>query len=141
MDSLVSDATSRSGFTMLLLVLAALTALLLGSIGIYGVISYGVSQRTQEIGVRIALGAPASQVSGMVVKQGAIVAGIGLGAGLVAALGLTRLMEALLFEVSPTDPPTFGLVVVLLLAISLLASWIPARRAAGVDPMIALRAE
>ncbi len=122
-------------------VIDPVTSGLLASLGIYGVISYGVSQRTQEIGVRMALGAPASQVSNMIVKQGAIVAGIGLVAGFVAALGLTRLMEALLFEVKPTDPPTFGLVVALLLVVSLLASWIPARRAASVDPMVALRAE
>ncbi len=141
MESVVADASSRTAFAMLMLVIAALMALLLGSLGIYGVISYGVSQRTQEIGVRMALGAPASQVSNMIVKQGAIVAGIGLVAGFVAALGLTRLMEALLFEVRPTDPPTFGLVVALLMVVSLLASWIPARRAARVDPMVALRAE
>jgi ABC-type antimicrobial peptide transport system permease subunit len=89
----------------------------------------------------MALGAPASRVRGMVVKQGAIVAGIGLGVGFGAALGLTRLMEALLFEVSPTDPPTFGIVVALLFAVAVFASWVPARRAASLDPTIALRAE
>ncbi len=141
MERVLSDATSRAGFTMLMLGIAAGVALLLGAVGLYGVISYGVTQRRQEIGVRMALGAPAGRVRGMVVKQGATVAGIGLGVGFAAALGLTRLMEALLFEVSPTDPPTFGFVVALLFVVSIFASWIPARRAAAVDPAIALRAE
>ncbi len=141
MEGVLRDATSRAGFTMLMLGIAAGVALLLGAVGLYGVISYGVTQRRQEIGVRMALGAPASRVRGMVVKQGAIVAGIGLGVGFGAALGLTRLMEALLFEVSPTDPPTFGIVVALLFAVAVFASWVPARRAASLDPTIALRAE
>jgi ABC-type antimicrobial peptide transport system permease subunit len=126
---------------MLLLGIAAGVALLLGAVGLYGVISYGVTQRRQEIGVRMALGAPAGRVRGMVVRQGAVIAGVGLAVGFAVALGLTRVMEALLFEVSPTDPPTFGLVVALLFVVSILASWLPARRAASVDPAIALRAE
>ena len=141
MERVLRDATSRAGFTMLMLGIAAGVALLLGAVGLYGVISYGVTQRRQELGVRMALGAPASLVRSMVVRQGAIVAGVGLAVGFVAALGLTRLMEALLFEVSPTDPPTFGFVVALLFVVSVVASWIPARRAAAVDPAIALRAE
>jgi predicted permease len=141
MERVLRDATSRAGFTMLMLGIAAGVALLLGAVGLYGVISYGVTQRRQEIGVRMALGAPAGRVRGMIVKQGATVAGIGLGVGFAAALGLTRLMEALLFEVSPTDPPTFGVVLALLFVVSILASWIPARRAAAVDPALALRAE
>jgi putative ABC transport system permease protein len=141
MKRVLRDATSRAGFTMLLLGIAAGVALLLGSVGLYGVISYGVTQRRQEIGVRMALGAPAGRVRGMVVRQGAVIAGVGLGVGFAAALGLTRIMEALLFEVSPTDPPTFGLVVALLFVVSIVASWLPARRAASVDPAIALRAE
>ncbi len=141
MERVLRDATSRAGFTMLMLGIAAGVALLLGAVGLYGVISYGVTQRRQEIGVRMALGAPAGRVRGMIVKQGATVAGIGLGVGFAAALGLTRLMEALLFEVSPTDPPTFGVVLALLFVVSIFASWIPARRAAAVDPAIALRAE
>ncbi len=141
MERVLRDATSRAAFTMLMLGIAAGVALLLGAVGLYGVISYGVTQRRQEIGVRMALGAPAGQVRGMVVRQGAIVAGVGLAVGFVAAIGLTRLMEALLFEVSPTDPPTFGFVVALLFLVSIIASWIPARRAASVDPAIALRAE
>ncbi len=141
MEQVLRDATSRAGFTMLMLGIAAGVALLLGAVGLYGVISYGVTQRRQELGVRMALGAPAGRVRSMVVRQGAIVAGVGLAVGFVAALGLTRLMEALLFEVSPTDPPTFSLVVALLFVVSIVASWIPARRAAAVDPAIALRAE
>jgi len=141
MRRVLRDATSRAGFTMLLLGIAAGVALLLGAVGLYGVISYGVTQRRQEIGVRMALGAPAGRVRGMVVRQGAVIAGVGLAVGFAAALGLTRIMEALLFEVSPTDPPTFGLVVALLFVVSIVASWLPARRAAGVDPAIALRAE
>ena len=141
MRTVLRDATSRAGFTMLMLGIAAGVALLLGAVGLYGVISYGVTQRRQELGVRMALGAPAGRVRSMVVRQGAIVAAVGLAVGFVAALGLTRLMEALLFEVSPTDPPTFGFVVVLLFVVSIVASWIPARRAAAVDPAIALRAE
>ena len=141
MQTVLRDATSRAGFTMLMLGIAAGVALLLGAVGLYGVISYGVTQRRQEIGVRMALGAPAGGVRRMVVRQGAVVAGVGLAVGFVAALGLTRLLEALLFEVSPTDPPTFGLVVALLFVVSVVASWIPARRAASVDPAIALRAE
>ncbi len=141
MTQVVRNATSRAGFTMLMLGLAAAVALLLGSVGLYGVISYGVTQRRQEMGVRMALGAPAGRVRGLVVRQGAVVAAVGLGMGFVAALGLTRVMDTLLFEVSPTDPPTFGLVVLLLFVVSLFASWVPARRAASVDPAIALRAE
>ena len=141
MRTVLRDATSRAGFTMLMLGIAAAVALLLGAVGLYGVISYGVTQRRQELGVRMALGAPAGRVRSMVVRQGAIVAGVGLAVGFAAALGLTRLMEALLFEVSPTDPPTFGFVVALLFLVSVVASWIPARRAAAVDPAIALRAE
>jgi putative ABC transport system permease protein len=141
MRRVLRDATSRAGFTMLLLGIAAGVALLLGAVGLYGVISYGVTQRRQEIGVRMALGAPAGRVRGMVVRQGAVIAGVGLAVGFAVALGLTRVMEALLFEVSPTDPPTFGLVVALLFVVSILASWLPARRAASVDPAIALRAE
>lgn len=141
MSRVVADATSRAGFTMLMLVIAAGVALLLGSVGIYGVISYGVTQRRQEIGVRMALGAESQGVAGMVVRQGAVVAAIGLAVGVAAALGVTRVMEALLFEVSPTDPPTFGFVVALLFTVAVVASWVPARRAASVDPAIALRAE
>jgi ABC-type antimicrobial peptide transport system permease subunit len=121
--------------------IAAAVALLLGTIGIYGVISYVVSQRTRELGVRIALGAGGRKVVRMVLKQGLVLAGVGAAIGLGSAYGLTRLMTALLYGVSPTDPMTYGVVAVVLVGIALLASYLPARRAASVDPMEALRAE
>jgi ABC-type antimicrobial peptide transport system permease subunit len=110
-------------------------------VGIYGVISYVVTQRTRELGIRLALGAEGGAVAGMVLRQGAILAGVGLTVGLAAALGVTRLMEAMLFGVSSTDPLTFVLVPLALGGVALLASWLPARRAARTDPVEALRAE
>lgn len=135
------DATARTSFTMALLGVASGIALLLGLVGIYGVVSYVVSQRTREIGVRMALGATEPSVRGMIVKQGFVIAAAGVGIGLVAALGLSRLMASVLYGVSPTDPLTYGSVATALLAVAIVASWIPAMRAAGVDPASALRAE
>ena len=109
--------------------------------GIYGVISYIVSQRRREIGVRMALGASAPLVRGMVVRQGLVLATGGVALGLLAAFGLSRVMASLLFGVSATDPLTYGATAVALVAVAVLASWLPARRAAGVDPSTALRAE
>lgn len=126
---------------MLLLAIAAGVALLLGAVGIYGVISYVVSQRTREIGVRMALGANERDVSLMVVGQGMLVSSVGVGLGLVAAFGLTRLMGGLLFGVSATDPLTFGALGLFLLGVAVVASLIPARRAAAVHPVEALRYE
>ena len=141
MDSVVKDSMAQTSFSMVLLGIAAIVALLLGTVGIYGVISYVVTQRTREMGIRLALGAEESVVAGMVLRQGAVLAGIGIGIGLVAAFGLTRLMEAMLFGVSATDPLTFGGVATVLAGVAMLASYLPARRAARTDPVEALRAE
>jgi len=141
MEDVVRAATSRISFTMALLGAAAGIALLLGLVGIYGVISYVVSQRTREIGVRMALGATAPSVRHMVVRQGLILAAGGVGVGLLAARVLSGLMASLLYGVSATDPVTYGTVAIALLIVSVAASWIPAARAAGVDPAGALRSE
>jgi putative ABC transport system permease protein len=117
----------------------ALTALLLAAIGIYGVIAYTVTQRRKEIGVRIALGASGHDVMRLIVGEGARLALVGTGFGLLAALALTRLLASQLYHVSATDPQVFGAVALLLIAIALIACWLPARRAARVNPMMALR--
>jgi ABC-type antimicrobial peptide transport system permease subunit len=116
-------------------------ALLLGIIGIYGVISYAVTQRTREIGIRMALGARPGELQRMFVRYGLILAGVGVAIGAGAAVGFSRLMKSLLFEVSPLDPVTYAAVAVVLVASAVLASYLPARRAAAVDPLDALRAE
>jgi len=141
LPDLMAASIARTTFTIVLLGIAAGTALLLGIIGLYGVISYSVSQRSQELGMRMALGAPASTVKKMVLRQGLMLSAVGIAVGLGLAFGLTRLMNALLFGVSPVDPLTFSLVPTGLMLVVLLASYIPARRAARVDPMRALRQE
>ena len=137
----LDESLARTSFILVLLGIAAAVALLLGSVGIYGVISYAVSQRTREIGVRMALGAERGAVAGMMLRQGLVLAAVGIVVGAVAALGLTRLMSSLLYGVDPVDLPTFGAVGLTLAAVAAVASWLPARRAAAVDPAVTLREE
>jgi putative ABC transport system permease protein len=141
LDEIRSDSMAQTAFAMVMLAIAGSVALLLGAVGIYGVIAYIAAQRTREIGIRIALGAQAADVRRMVLGQGMTLAGIGTGVGLIGAMGVTRVMRALLYETSPTDPLTFVGVVPLLLAAALLACWTPARRAMRADPIVALRCE
>jgi putative ABC transport system permease protein len=138
----IYDASlARTSFTLVMLGIAGGMALLLGVAGIYGVISYSVSQRTREIGIRIALGAQQQAVTRMFVAHGLMLAGVGVAIGLLAAFGVTRLISSLLFEVSPVDPLTYGMVSLTLIAATVLASYVPALRATAVDPIEALRSE
>jgi predicted permease len=141
LEVLYDQSMAPTSFTLVTLAIAGGMALGLGIVGIYGVIAYVVSQRTREIGIRMALGAQQNKILRMVVGQGARVALLGIAIGLVASFGLTRIMSSMLFGVSATDPLTFAAVLVLLLAAALAACWIPARRASRVDPMVALRHE
>ena len=141
LDYYYTRSMARTTFTLVMLGIAAGMALLLGTVGLYGVIAYSVSQRTREIGVRLALGAQHWELIGMFVRQGLTVAGAGVACGLVVALGVMRLMSSLLFHVSPMDPLTYTLVCAGLVGAAALASYIPSRRAATVDPVEALRAE
>ena len=130
-----------TSFTLVMFAIAAAVALALSVVGIYGVISYIVSQRTHEIGVRMALGANRRDVRRMVLQEGVVLTGIGVVIGLVAAVGLTRLMSSLLYGVEATDPATFAAVAALLTAVALVASYLPAVRASRTDPLVALRFE
>jgi putative ABC transport system permease protein len=141
MNELLSASVARRRFNMILLGSFAALALLLASLGIYGVISYSVTQRTHEIGIRVALGAQPRDVLRMILGQGMILTLIGVAVGLLGALALTRVMSSLLFGVSATDPATYALVALLLPAVALVSCLIPARRATRVDPMVALRYE
>jgi putative ABC transport system permease protein len=140
-EKIVADSMVRLSFTMLALVAASIIALILGAIGLYGVISYIVTQRTNEIGIRLALGARPAEVRRMVVMQGARLVALGLFAGFAGALVLTRLMQGMLFGTAPTDPLTFISVSAVLVGIALLASYMPARRAARIDPAASLKME
>jgi putative ABC transport system permease protein len=128
-------------FLLLLVGLFAAAALVLAAVGIYGVVAFSVTRRTQEIGIRMALGARRNNILGLVLGEGARMAALGVLIGTGASLAIARLMSSLLFGISPTDPPTFLTLAVLLSLAALLASYIPARRAMRIDPMVALRYE
>jgi ABC-type antimicrobial peptide transport system permease subunit len=141
MKEVIAKSLSARKFLMIALGIFAVLALVLASIGIYGVVSYVVGQRTQEIGVRLAMGAQPSEVLRLVLVQGARMAALGMVIGLVAALALTRLMGSMLFAIGTSDPLTYSCVTALLFAVSLAACWMPARRAARMNPVDALRYE
>jgi len=141
MDELLAQSVAVPRFRTLLLGVFAALALVLASVGTYGVVSYSVTRRTHEIGIRMALGAKGREVMALVIRQGMVLAVLGVAVGVAGSLALTRLMESLLFEVSTTDLATFGVVAALLIAVAFLACWIPARRASRVDPITALRHE
>jgi len=141
MDEIAALSVSRQKFNMWVMAVFGGCALLLAAIGIYGLMAYSVEQRTQEIGIRLALGAQASQVRRMVVRQGMVLAMIGVVIGLAAAFGLARLITTFLFGVTARDPLVFAGVPALLAAVAFLAVWLPARRASQVDPLVALRYE
>ena len=141
LDQLVAKSLDQRRFTLTLMVVFGIVALVLSAIGIYGVMAFLVTQRTQEIGIRMALGARTIDVLKMIVGSGMFLASIGVILGLIGAFALTRLMASLLFGVSPTDLVTFGLVSSSLLVVAMLACYIPARRATKVDPLVALRYE
>jgi putative ABC transport system permease protein len=141
MTEVITRSVWRPRLYAILFGVFAVVALALATVGIYGVMAYSVSERTREIGVRVALGAQRRDVLKLIVTQGMTLALIGTGIGLGASLALTRLMQSLLFEVSPTDPFTFAGLAALLSVVAMLACYLPARRATKVDPMIALRSE
>jgi ABC-type antimicrobial peptide transport system permease subunit len=141
MDEVFRSSISTQRLTMMLLGTFAGIALLLAAVGLYGVLSYSVGQRTREIGVRMALGAQSADVVSLVVRHGFKLASLGLLLGAAAAFALTRLLRTVLYEVSPFDPASFAAVAVVLALIGLFACWLPARRATRVNPIEALRAE
>ena len=135
----LAASAARTRFVMLMLGVASVVALAIGMVGLYGVLAYGVTLRRREIGVRMALGATARDVTFMVARRGIVLAALGVGAGLVGALAATRVLHGLLYGVSPTDPVALALTCVTLFAVAAAASWLPARRAAAIQPMEALR--
>ena len=141
LKDLYDQSMARTSFTLVMLAIAGGMALLLGIVGIYGVIAYAVSQRTREIGIRMALGARPAGLQGMFVRDGLVLAGLGAVLGLAAAAGLTHLMQSLLFGITALDLTTYAVVSAILIAAAALASYLPARRATAVDPVDALRSE
>lgn len=141
LDDIFGESIARTSFTLVMSAIAGSIALILGVVGVYGVISYVVSQRIREMGVRMAMGASRADVSFLILRQGGAIASLGTILGVAAAAGLTRLMASLLFGVKPLDPLTYALVSAVLAGVVLLACYLPARRAAGVDPSEALRWE
>jgi ABC-type antimicrobial peptide transport system permease subunit len=141
MQEIYDESLATTSFTLVMLGIAGAMALMLGLIGIYGVISYAVSQRSREIGIRAALGAEPAALRWLFVRYGLALAGAGTVTGLAAAAGLTRLMKSVLFGISPVDPLTYTAVPLVLVAATVLASYLPARRAAAMDPVETLRAE
>jgi predicted permease len=141
MEEVFRGSMARGSFTLAMLAIAGGMALLLGIVGIYGVVSYSVSERTRELGIRIALGAGNTELRAMVVGQGILLAAIGIGVGLAAAAAVTRIMKSLLFETSPVDPLTYAVASAALLASAAIASYLPAHRASSVNPVEALRME
>jgi ABC-type antimicrobial peptide transport system permease subunit len=141
LEQIYRRSLARAEFTLIMLAIAGALALLLGVIGLYGVLSYAVSRRTREIGIRLALGSPTRNIGALFVGQGLTLTGIGIALGLAGAAALSRVLQALLHGVSPLDPLTFLTAAVLLMAAGLLASYLPTRRATTVDPAIALRSE
>jgi ABC-type antimicrobial peptide transport system permease subunit len=139
MASVVHAASARTRFLVVVLALASAMALVLGAVGLYGVMAYGVSLRQREIGVRMALGARPSDVGRMISRKGLMLTGIGVVIGLAGAIAITRFLRGLLYDVSPTDPLTLVATCLVLFVVALVASWLPARRAAAVDPADALR--
>jgi putative ABC transport system permease protein len=140
-DEYLARSLARPRFNALLLSIFAASALVLTAIGIYGVLAYSVAQRTNEIGIRMALGAAQSNIFRLVIGQAMTIVGISVAIGLVGAFAATRLLNSLLFGVTAWDPFTFSAIVVLISLVAFLAAWLPARRAANVDPIVALRTE
>jgi len=141
LQDMLDRASAQMAFTMAVLAIAGVITMLLGVVGIYGVMSYIVSQRTGEIGVRLALGAEPRTIAALIVRQGGLVSLAGVGAGLAAAFAGSRVIESLLYGISPHDPGVFAGTAVILLVVALFACWLPARRAARLSPLEALRTE